>query len=147
MLKLLKQLGYCSFVSEGNYFQKICDNYKRLLTFKLFLLLIFNPHHVTYVIWNVVALWCSGYDYCRTPFNKAWTQVLRRFKSCLQRVGDSRWWGSLTMVPAGNKAKRLLSVNHITKTIHHHHHHHQWKDFRMDLLFKYGQAILKIFEF
>ena len=29
------------------------------------------------------------------------------------------------MVPAGNKAKRLLSVNHTTKTIHHHHHHHQ----------------------
>ena len=28
------------------------------------------------------------------------------------------------MVPAGNKAKRLLSVNHTTKTIHHHHHYH-----------------------
>ena len=28
------------------------------------------------------------------------------------------------MVPAGNKAKRLLSVNHTTKKIHHHHHHH-----------------------
>ena len=27
------------------------------------------------------------------------------------------------MVPAGNKAKRLSSVNHTTKTIHHHHHH------------------------
>ena len=25
------------------------------------------------------------------------------------------------MVPAGNKAKRLSSVNHTTKTIHHHH--------------------------
>ena len=24
------------------------------------------------------------------------------------------------MVPAGNKAKHLSSVNHITKTIHHH---------------------------
>ena len=41
--------------------------------------------------------------------------------SCSRRVGDSRWWGSLTMVPAGNKAKRFLSVNHNTKTIHHHH--------------------------
>ena len=29
------------------------------------------------------------------------------------------------MVPAGNKAKHLSSVNHTTKTIHHHHHHHQ----------------------
>ena len=26
------------------------------------------------------------------------------------------------MVPAGNKAKRLSSVSHTTKTIHHHHH-------------------------
>ena len=28
------------------------------------------------------------------------------------------------MVPAGNKAKGLSSVNHTTETIHHHHHHH-----------------------
>ena len=27
------------------------------------------------------------------------------------------------MVPAGIKAKRLLSVDHTTTTIHHHHHH------------------------
>ena len=27
------------------------------------------------------------------------------------------------MVPAGNKAKRISSVNHTTKTIHHQHHH------------------------
>ena len=26
------------------------------------------------------------------------------------------------MVPAGNTAKRLSSINHTTKTIHHHHH-------------------------
>ena len=36
------------------------------------------------------------------------------------------------MVLAGNKAKRLSSVNHITKTIHHHHHHHHPKN----LIFK-----------
>ena len=59
----------------------------------------------------------SGYHYFITSFNKAWTQTLRRFKSCSRRVGDSRWWGSLTMVPAGNKAKRLLSVNYTTNTI------------------------------
>ena len=36
------------------------------------------------------------------------------------------------MVPAGNKAKRLLLVNHTTITIHHHHHHHhQLKGRRM----------------
>ena len=66
--------------------------------------------------------WCSDDHYCTTSLNKAWNQVLRRFKPCSRRVGDSRWWGSLTVVPAGNKAKRLSSVNHTTKTIHHHHH-------------------------
>ena len=45
-------------------------------------------------------------------------------RTCSQHVRDSRWWGSLTMVPAGNKTKCLSSVNHTTKTIHHHHHHH-----------------------
>ena len=35
-------------------------------------------------------------------------------KSCWWHVGDSRWWGSLTMVLDGNKAKRLLQVNHTT---------------------------------
>ena len=49
--------------------------------------------------------WCSGYHYCTTSFYKTWTLVLRRFKSCSRRVGDSRWWESLTVVPAGNKAK------------------------------------------
>ena len=44
-----------------------------------------------------------------------------QFKSCSRHVGDLRWWGSLTMIPAGNKAKHLSSVNHTTKTIHHHH--------------------------
>ena len=28
------------------------------------------------------------------------------------------------MVPVGNTAKRLSSVNHTIKAIHHHHHHH-----------------------
>ena len=42
-----------------------------------------------------------------------------RPKSCLQRVGDSGWWGSLTMVLAGNKAKCLLLVNHTTKILYH----------------------------
>ena len=63
----------------------------------------------------MVATWCSGYHYSTTSFNTVWTQVLRRFKSCLRRVEDSWWWGSLTVVPAGNKAKRLSSVNHTTK--------------------------------
>ena len=73
---------------------------------------------------HVLASWCSDYQYSTTSFNEIWTQVKRRFKPCLQCDKDSRCWGSLTMVPARNKAKRLLSVNHITKRIHHHHHHH-----------------------
>ena len=39
-----------------------------------------------------MAPWCSGCDYCTTCFNKVWTQVLCRFKSCLWHVRDSRWW-------------------------------------------------------
>ena len=35
------------------------------------------------------------------------------------------------MVPAGIKAKRLLSVNHTTTTIHHHHHHHHHHLYRL----------------
>ena len=49
---------------------------------------------------------------------------MRRFKACSRCVEASRWWGSVTMVPAEKKAKDLSSVNHTTKTIHHHHHHH-----------------------
>ena len=45
------------------------------------------------------------------------------------RFGDSRWWGSLAMVPVGNKAEHLSSVNHTTKTIHHYHHHHHHHQF------------------
>ena len=64
-------------------------------------------------------MWCSGYHYCTTLFNEAWNQVLQRFKSCLQHVGDSQWWESLTMVQLGNKAKCFSLVNQTTKTIHH----------------------------
>ena len=58
-----------------------------------------------------VAPWCSGYHYCTTSFKKAWSQVLRRFKSRLWSVGDWRWWRSLTIVPAENKATHLYRPN------------------------------------
>ena len=35
-----------------------------------------------------MALWCSGYHYCTTSFNKAWSQV----QICSQHLGDSQWW-------------------------------------------------------
>ena len=37
---------------------------------------------------------------------------------------DLQWSESLKMVLAGDKTKRLSSVNHSAKTIHHHDHHH-----------------------
>ena len=63
------------------------------------------------IMW-ILATYC-----CTTSFNKTRIQVLRRFKSCKRRVRDLRWWGSLVVVPAGNKAKRLSSVDHTTKAI------------------------------
>ena len=65
----------------------------------------------------LLASWYSIYHNCTTSFNQAQTQVLHGFKSCLWSVGDSRWWESLIMVPAGNKVKHLLLVNLITKKI------------------------------
>ena len=66
---------------------------------------------------------CSCYHYCTTSFNKAWTQALRRFKSCSLmseiRDGEDLWqWSEML------NAFSLSSVNHTAKTIHHHHHHH-----------------------
>ena len=43
-------------------------------------------------------------------------------KPCSRHVVVSRCSGSLKLVPTGNNAKRLSSVNYITKSIHHHHH-------------------------
>ena len=59
--------------------------------------------------------WCSGYYCYTTSFNSSWNQVLRRFKPCSRCVRDLQWWGSLTVVLPGNKAKRLSSVSHTTK--------------------------------
>ena len=73
-----------------------------------------------------MAPWCSFYHYCTASFYETWTQALCIFKSCSRRVGESQWWGSLTMVLAGNKAKRLSSVNHTTITIYHHHRYFWW---------------------
>ena len=46
-----------------------------------------------------------------------WTQFLLMFKTCSRNIGDSQWWGSLTMVPARAKAKSLSSVNCTTKQL------------------------------
>ena len=123
--------SYTTFIRPnffGKFVQKNFDYTVMILT-----CVIFTHYSYTAICYYVTALklqtsrlcvapWCIGYHYCTTSFNKAWTQVLHRFKPCLRCVRDSRWWVSLTMVPAGNKTKRLSSVNHTTKTIHHHHH-------------------------
>ena len=46
------------------------------------------------------------------------------------------------MAPAGNKAKRLSSINHTTKTIHHHHHHHHHHHQKK----KTGESVAGIFK-
>ena len=89
------------------------------------------PHPLHFVV-----LWCSNYHYCITSFNKVWTQVLRRFKYCLQHVGDSQWWEFLTIVPAGNKAKHPWMVDHTTQTIHFHHHHPLQNFFKISAVYQ-----------
>ena len=53
------------------------------------------------------------------------------------------------MVPAGNKAKRLSSVSHTTKTLHHHHHHHHHHETNRAKTFqnKFSKYFLNIYEF
>ena len=57
---------------------------------------------------SLMAPWCSGYHSAQLHSTKP------ELSLNLRRVGDSWWWGSKTMVSAGNKAKRLSSVNHTT---------------------------------
>ena len=49
------------------------------------------------------------------------------------------------MVPTGNKAKRLSSFNHTTKTInhqHHHNHHHHHHHYRVNC--SWGDILIKV---
>ena len=64
-----------------------------------------------FVVYELVAPWRKGYNYCAISLKEAWTQALRRFKSYSQRSGDLWWLEFLTMFPARNKAKRHSSVN------------------------------------
>ena len=104
-----------------------------------YIIVIGNCHSRTSCMWQYLIRSQVLYGYTlNTDFlfgNRYWHAADLRYKrnllSCiwsmldtLRRVINLQWWGSLTMVPAGNKAKRLSSVNHTTKTIHDHHHHH-----------------------
>ena len=94
-------------------FQLICKSYQQKVNLFLHLKiykkwLIKNhrrtPNKSTSIFWFKWRWWCSGYHYNTFSFNKAWIQALHSFKSCLRQVGESRWWDSLEMVTAGNKA-------------------------------------------
>ena len=49
---------------------------------------------------NVV--WYFGYHYFTILFSKAWTQIIRRFKSYLRCVEGLQWWEPLIVDPAWN---------------------------------------------
>ena len=105
------------YFSFNNYVHNILRHFDRWVNF-------FSLQWKKSVIFSnkqdILPPWCSDYHHCTTSYNQSWTQAFRKFKPCSWRVRNLRWWGSLTMVPAGNKAKHLSSVNHSTKTIHHH---------------------------
>ena len=84
---------------------------------------MFSPILLDCEVWvqKPVAPWCCGYHFCTTSFNKIWTRIPRRFKSCSKRVGDLRWRKTRTMVRLEIRRKRFLSINYTAKIIHHHH--------------------------
>ena len=95
-------------------YKDFCINLSGIELYIIIMSIFKNQHFKCFLAWKR----CSGYHYCTSPFNKAWTQVLLSFQSCLQRDGDSQCWESLAMVSTISKVKHLSSVNHTTKTIH-----------------------------
>ena len=65
----------------------------------------------------IAIMWCRGIGVITTSQYHSINPELgsAQVQTSSWRVRDSRWRGSLTMVLAGNKAKRLFSVNHTTK--------------------------------
>ena len=71
-------------------------------------------------IWHALFHWSTNLSKYSILIINHCLFVYFGFKYCWWCVADSRWSGFLTKVPAGNKAKHLLSVNHATKTINYH---------------------------
>ena len=76
-----------------------------------------------------MAPWCSGYRYCTTSFNKAWTQVLCRFKSCSQRVRHLHYSNIIPLFYVDSETVKktaailepwLAKAEHIKDTRNHH---------------------------
>ena len=79
------------------------------------------------------------HNFIQLSLNSGSAQVQTLLVVC-QRFARVR---SLTMVQHENKAKRLSSVNHTTKTVHrhhhhyHHHHHHHHHHYHQGTQFAY----------
>ena len=105
--------------SEVKKFPKLFDK-QILWKYIDFTVSALATRHLLYTFWifyedfDVVLLWLSLlHNFIQTNSEfRFWAWSNWRFKT----------WGSLTTVPAGNKAKRLSLVNHTTKAVHHHHH-------------------------
>ena len=69
-------------------------------------------HRTSGALSQVIPPWCSGYHYCSISFKKAWT-----------------------LVPAGNKVKRLSLANHATKRIYHDEQNRRYCDYIMLVYF------------
>ena len=71
-----------------------------------------------------------GPHYYKISVNKAWTQVLSRFKSWTQNGWHMQWWESLTKASASNKAERLSLFNHSLETNYHYYHYQEagWRN-------------------
>ena len=93
---------------------------------------IFRNSYFSHLFWtiafagwnNEVAPWCHGVSlYGVSLLQNFIQQILNsgsaQVETCSRSVRNSQWLGSLTVVAAVNKVKRLLPVNHTTKTIHH----------------------------
>ena len=89
--------------------------------FGTFLMVILAKVNLLYLLYLMILSCCLmhsiQHSYLLESFLK--TRILMTQVRLSDNSQDSLRWGSLTMVPAGNKAKCLSSGNHNTKTIHH----------------------------
>ena len=106
-----------------HYKVTISDEKKKfclLISLKIIAAITCNYLIINYVNRNydTVVQWLSIlYNFIQLSLNVGSVHV-QAFKSWSQRVQDSRWTGSLTMVSAANKTKGLSTFNHATKTIY-----------------------------
>ena len=77
-----------------------------------------SPNPENFNPWCCVVVVIITHNLIQLSLNSGSVQV----QTLSQCVRDLRWWGSLTIVPAGNKTRPLSSVNHTAKAIHHLHH-------------------------